>query len=86
MSIVKGLPYTLAHPSDTFIGKGWLPYDNAVPNFVLEYLPAKPKLGKHVVRTSSLDNGAILIVCFDNSSRIPLKWAVLPNPHKELPL
>ncbi len=73
------------HPSDAFIGKGWLPYDNTVPNFVLKYLPAKPRLSEHVVRTSSLDNSAILVVYFRNPSGIPLKWAVLPNPHKELP-
>lgn len=76
----------MAHPSDAFIGKGWLPYDNTVPDFVREYLPAKPKLSEHVARASTLSNGAILIAYFDNPYLIPIKWMVLPNPYKKLPL
>ena len=44
------------------------------------------RLSEHVARASTLSNGAILIAYFDNPYLIPIKWMVLPNPYKELPL
>lgn len=58
----------------------WLPFNEHTPMTILQEMPSPPKLGEHTTKVTTMTNGALLVVYFDNPSTKPTAWCILPHP------